>query len=162
MSLTPQQLVTALYGINVPAHIFDWKDDFYDGLSATWVRNAWVAWVASLPPELTEMVQIGGGKTERRPLWRPQFYDCDNHCRSFNSYVVDCCAVDCIVTGRIRGGTALGPFEYTANSARRKGRHAAIWFADHEGVIHFFEPADGEEITLTEGERASITEGFGA
>lgn len=162
MSLTTQQLALALYAANVPAHFWRWKDDTYDGLSAPWVRSAWAAWVASMQPELTEMVQIGGGKTERRPLWRPQFYDCDNHAISFTAYVIDCCAVDCLRTGRIRGGTAFGSIDYTANSDRRKGRHAALWFADNDKAIHFFEPADGVLVDLSLAERASITEGFAA
>jgi hypothetical protein len=160
--LTTQQLALALYAIGAPAHVWRWKDASYDGLSPAWVREAWGYWVASLPERLTHVVQIGGGKTEKRPLWRPEIYDCDNHALSFTAYVIDCCAVDALATGRTRTGTALGSIDYTARNSRRVGRHAALWFADHDGQIHFFEPADGELITLTDGERASITEGFAA
>lgn len=162
MSLTTQQLALALYAKGVPAHFWRWKDDTFDGLSAPWVLEAWVAWVRSLPVELTHMVQVGGDKTERRPLWQPESYDCDNHGLCFTAYIVQCCAVDAIRTGRTRTGTALGWIDYTARSARRHGRHAAIWFSDPDGAIHFFEPADGDLITLSDSERASITEGFAA
>jgi hypothetical protein len=160
--LTTQQLALALYAIGAPAHLWRWKDASYDGLSPAWVREAWGYWVASLPERLTHVVQIGGGKTEKRPLWRPEIFDCDNHALSFTAYAIECCAVDALATGRTRTGTALGSIDYTARNSRRVGRHAALWFADHDGAIHFFEPADGELITLTDGERASITEGFAA
>lgn len=162
MSLTTQQLAIALYAVNAPAHLWRWKDASYGGLSAPWVREAWEQWVQSLNPRLTLPFQVGGGKTERRPLWQPEVFDCDNHCLSFTAFVVECCAADCLVTGRTRGGTALGSIDYTANSDRRKGRHAALWFADHAGAIHFFEPADGVEFFPTAEEIASITEGFAA
>lgn len=162
MSFTIAQLSAALHAHGAPAHLWRWKDDTYDGLSAPWVRDAWVAWVQSLPEIRTVMMQIGGGKTERRPRWVPNIYDCDNHSLSFTDFVVNCCVDDCLTTGRTRGGTALGSIDYTARSSRRVGRHAAIWFSDHEGQIHFFEPADGVEVVLTPAERASITEGFAA
>ena len=162
MSLTTQQLGLALYAIGAPAHLWRWKDATFDGLSPSWVREAWCYWVDALHPKLKEAVQIGGGKTERRPLWRPEIFDCDNHALSFTSYVVECCAVDALRTARQRTGTALGSIDYTAASARRQGRHAAIWFADHAAKIHFFEPADGVLVYLTPAELASITEGFAA
>lgn len=165
MSLPAPSIIHALNGAGVPFLAFRWKDNAYDVLSPAWVRAAWEAWVAALPNELTQIVLLGGGRTERRPLWVAEVFDCDDHARAFAAFVVTSCALDCIRTGRTRAGTALGPFDYTAEPKvgnRREGPHCAIWFADYAPTIYFFEPADGNLITLTATERLSITEGEAA
>jgi len=144
---------------------FRWRDASYDPLSPAFVRDAWVAWVASLPARLTHVVPLSGGRSELRPLWIAEVLDCDDHVRLFSAFVATCCALDAQTTGRKRTGTALGPFLYTAipkPGNLRAGRHAAIWFADYDYRIRFFEPADGVEITLLPEELAAITEGEAA
>jgi len=165
VSAPASTIIHALALAGVPFLGFRWKDESYDPLSPAWVRAAWEAWVASLPLELTWLAPLGGGKTERRPLWLAEVFDCDDHARAFAAFVITACALDAQRTGRTRAGTALGPFDYTAEPKagnRRAGRHCAIWFVDHELSARFFEPADGNALTLSPTEILSITEGEAA
>lgn len=133
-------------------------DDRYDTMSGEFVVEAWAAWVASLPEELTEMVEIGGGKSMRCPKWIPEAFDCDNIARDFAVFLDRCMAVHAIRTKQERGNAAAGKFNFSLGGDETKG-HAANWFIDHDLVARVFDAARCTIRNLTAAEIPTVVGG---
>lgn len=163
MLLTQQQTIQTLQAAGVYRPSWSVVDTSYTTLDRHQVVNVyWPAWVESLPPELVERVQIGGGKTIARPLWIANVFDCDDHTADFAVYVRRCCAAYAAKNLMQRGGTPLGSMSYIAvpkPGNRREGGHDAVVFIDHDGRVNWFEPADGSLIDPLPIEVASVWEG---
>lgn len=131
-------------------------DEVYDPLSRAFVQLAHADWVASLPPVLRTMRDVGGGKTIAVPRYIPEVFDCDNIARSFANYIDEACAVDAATRRVVRGNPAFGKFNFTADVL---GRHARNWHLDYDGVAHVFDAGLGDYTPPSEPELATVDQG---
>lgn len=163
MLLTRDQVISALVAAGVYRPTWSILDDTYTTLDRAQVAEVyWPGWVNSLPNELTEARDIGGGKSRYFPKWIEGVYDCDDHAADFATYIVRCCAVWAAKNHAPRGGTPLGTMAYIAVEKagnRRVGGHDTTVFIDHELRVNWFEPADGNFIEPLPIEVASVWEG---
>lgn len=134
-------------------------DAEYSTVSPGFVTEAWREWVRSLPPELVEVRDIGGGKTQPVPRWIAEVFDCDNHTRDFATFLNRCMAVDAAKAGTKRGNTASGMIRLFTQPGVLASFHAAIWFIDHEQEAHTFDPATGRVDPFVEVQLKSIESG---
>ena len=146
--MTRNELIVALITADMYRGQWDLADVLYAPVSPAFVQLAHGAWLDSLPPELLDVRDIGGGKTVRCVKWVPEVYDCDNHTRSFGRFLSDCMAVDCIKTGNNRGNVAAGNFGFARTPAPNDG-HSDNWFVDYAGKAHNFDPGDESMDKLT-------------
>ena len=63
------------------------KDASYSPISVGFVRECLPAWVDSLPDELTQVRDIGGGKTARFARWEAESGDCDTIAWDFCAFL---------------------------------------------------------------------------
>lgn len=120
------------------------------------------AWVRSLPAELVEFRNVKPDRRILLPKWLPNVLDCENHAMDFQAYVIRCCAVEAVKSGKPRGGTLLGSMDFTAdgtNDHRRTGRHDISVFIDHDKNVNWLETADGEIIVPMTEEILSVQQG---
>lgn len=132
-------------------------DDSYDPTSYAFIRLAWEKWVESLPSELQEPRDIGGGKTEVFPRWIEQVFDCDSHVHCFAAYIDTAFALDSARSGQPRGNPAIGFLAFSPDDQPGK-RHAVLWFADYKWDIHVFDPGIGALRIMSDAEKKSIDE----
>ena len=150
------EIVTSLISAGFYRGQWDLDDDEYGPISADFVFEAWDAWIESLPGQLRETREIGGGKSIIVPRWLPEVWDCDNHCWSFGEYLSRCMAVDYVNTGTPRGNVAAGKLNYAPTPDTG---HAVCWFIDHSGAARIFDPGIGEFTVLTDAQLQTISAG---
>lgn len=117
------------------------KDVSYSTISVDFIREALPAWVDSLPVELTQPVNVGGGKTVRRVRWVPESGDCDNIAWDFLAFLNRCMWRDAVVSGRAHGNVAAGEFFFQVTPGDATTGHDIVWFINHEGEVHHCDPA---------------------
>jgi hypothetical protein len=157
--MTRNDVILALMRANLFKGDWTLDDDSYDTMSADFIVEAWSAWVATLPDELTEVVEMGGGKSMRCPQWIAEVYDCDNIARDFAIFLDRCMAVDAIRTQRERGNAAGGCFAFSRDGT---ARHMANWFVDHDSIARVFDAARCVIRSLTVAEIPTVTAGESA
>lgn len=132
-------------------------DDLYDPTSYAFVRIAWEKWVETLPDELKEAIDIGGGKTEMRPRWIAEVFDCDSHVHCFAAYIDTSFALDSARSGQPRGNPAIGFLAFSPD-AQKGTRHAVLWYVDYQWKVQAFDPGLGAILLMSDAERQSIDE----
>ena len=62
--MTRNEVILSLMRAGLYRGTWTLDDDLYDPMSPEFIGCAWRVWTDSLPPELKQQVDIGGGKTE--------------------------------------------------------------------------------------------------
>lgn len=154
--MTRNDVVTAL----IKAGLFggDWhlEDDRYDPVSPDFVAAAAAEWVRTLPDELKERRDIGGGAMRFFPRWLPEVFDCDNLGRDFAVFLDRCMAVDAVKRGVPRGNSASGVVAFSPDSG---GRHLVNWMVSPDGTVRTFDAGVLDWCPFTATEKASISDG---
>lgn len=152
--LQEQGVPAELFGGLYPS--FALSDRKWHTCSKSFALRNWTAWRNSLPDVLRHRNETGGTV----PVWRPEFFDCDNHAQG--------CATHAFMGNALRAmrdekwlaaGLLFGLMYYVAEykpENKREGAHAINWHVDHNKRLRFFEPAEGRHVWLTEKELASI------
>lgn len=138
--MTRNDVTLALMRTNLYRGSWVLDDLSFDGMSQAFVEEAWREWVQTLPDELAEMAEVGGGKSIRCPRWLPEVFDCDSIARSFAEFVSRCMAVDAVRTNRKRGNAAFGKLNFSLDGNPAMN-HAVNWFIDHDLVARVFDAA---------------------
>lgn len=157
--MTQAELRSLLTAAGLPALLWQLPDVSYEPVSHLWVRGNWLAWLDARPAELVVFRDAGGKRIRERPLWLSEASDCDN------------LAIGTVAHGQVgnalrsrrvgaRGGLAYGFLFYVAGPARLEnsniaGGHAINWFVSPEHEVCFFEPGNGELVTLNTQERST-------
>lgn len=134
---------------------WDLDDVAFDAFSDRFIEQAFEDWVHSLPECLRTTRDIGGGKTRLVPKWIPEVFDCDNHVRSFATYLDEAMAADAVTRGITRGNAASGIFKFWVECDPNKA-HARLWYVNHEGVARSFDVGMGERVAETTAEKETI------
>lgn len=129
------------------------KDAEYSTISVDFVKEALQAWIESLPSELIQLRDIGGGKTMRVVRWESESGDCDNIAWDFCAFLTRCMWVDAVKTGRHRGNVAAGVFFFRPSETVA---HAIVWFVDHEENVHHVDPGSMQIDHLTAAQLQTI------
>lgn len=130
-------------------------DDSFEPISSGFVVACWPVWVESLPDELRERVDIGGGKMQWHPRYIPEVFDCDNIAQDFGVFLNRCMAVDAINTGRPRGNSASGRFNFWREANPAKA-HCRNWFIEYDGSAHVFDAGNGQLDGQTSEENKTV------
>ena len=130
-------------------------EDQYDSVELEFLQECWGIGVQNLPSGLQQLVDIGGGKMEARPLWVEHVFDCNKIDRWFFSIVEQCQAAVAVHNGTKPNQYAVGPLSYLIGGNPADG-HDINWFLDGNGHVRFFEPQTGEEVTLSDVELKSV------
>lgn len=154
--MTQAQLRLALIEAGINPQKILLQSDSYDQVSPAFFAQAWAASVAALPAELKTTIQVGGGMTAQVPLYLPEVWNCDKITGWTISYVELCAAEAAAKTGVARYAVGAGALNYDIGANAADG-HEICWYWDYSGVIHFFEPQTGSEVTLTAAELATVT-----
>lgn len=167
MNLTRQQLTDAVLKGGVPHLTWIVSQQCIQGVtfatvSREWVEKVWATAVDALPLNLVEVRQLPGGRSRLVPRYFLNGFNCRGHSLYAYSQGMMGFAAKAAAspTPLDHDALAFGFMHYMAESRPdnlgRAGPHEQLWFIDHDGVFQTFEPGDGEENEMTEGELKSI------
>jgi hypothetical protein len=153
--LQQSEVVFALLGGGFFRGKWELDDNRYETISPEFVAEAWGVWVESLPPELKQQIDVGGGKTMTAPKWVEEVYDCDDIALDFGVFLDRCMAVTAVKTGTARGNSASGRFNFFLGGDASKS-HCRNWFIDHAGAVHQFDAGNCSMPVLQDAEKPTI------
>lgn len=156
--MTRNDIILSLMRAGMYAGAWELDDGVYEPISAAFVRQAWGAWVASLPPELIRQIGVGGGKQIAAPKWMEEVFDCDDIALDFGVFLDRCMAVTAVRTGKPRGNSGSGRFDFLLNGDP-KTAHCRNWFIDYDGNALVFDAGDCTMFDLSADERLTISFG---
>lgn len=156
--MTRNDIILSLMRAGMLVGRWELDDDAYEPISAAFVQQAWTAWVQSLPDELKRQLDIGGGKSMTAPRWIPEVYDCDDIALDFGVFLDRCMAVAAVQSGKPRGNSGSGRFDFLLNADPKTG-HCRNWFVDYDGNAQVFDAGDCSFPTLTAPERPTVSYG---
>jgi hypothetical protein len=129
------------------------KDLTYSTLSTDFIREALPEWVDSLPAELVQLRDVGGGKTVHRPRWEAECGDCDTISWDFCAFLSRCMWLDAVKTRQSRGNVAVGLIYFRPTLDTQ---HCIVWWVDHEQMAHHVDPQSFEIDHLTTAQLGTI------
>lgn len=153
--MTRVEVISALAAGTYFRGAWDLDDVAFDAFSDRFIDQAFGDWVQSLPECLRTTRDVGGGKTRLVPKWIPEVFDCDNHVKSFATYLNEAMAADAATRRVSRGNAASGIFKFWLEVNADKA-HARLWYITHDGVARSFDPGTGERVTETQDEKETI------
>ena len=152
--MTQGDVIASLQAAGLYHGAWTLDDMQYDPVSSSFINQAWMTWVASLPPELKHYASINGTISMFCPMWIAEVYDCDNIAIDFAVYVDRCMAIDAVKNGKKRGNAAIGRFNFLLN-CNKDTAHCRNWFIDHDGRAHVFDAGNCALDTQTPEESAT-------
>jgi len=152
MKITSQRLLWALVSVGIPHNRIILLDHDFQTVETKEVQSLYEAWLRHLPKELVIERRGLDGQFRRVPIYLDDCWDCDNHSTDFSAFACRSNAWTRVKTGDKRGGLALGRISYNSVGNGRVGAHATNVYVDKSLAVHFWEPADGKKIVLTEPE----------
>lgn len=165
MLLTRNQYLGKLVLAGVPLGCDDEiNGNLFRTIPDVYVADSWRAFVEMLDgcePKLTELLEVGGGKTRLVPKYLAPGIVCRHWAFSFYGFLLLGLAERAARTLQPCDGYAIGPVYYfakpRAEDRYRDGKHARILYVNDDGVVKQFEEGDGLPEPMIPEELASIT-----
>lgn len=167
MTITRQQLTEAVTKAGIPSLTWFLSQQCVQGntfatVSREWVHEVWKNAIEALPLNMIEVRPLPGGRSVIVPRYFLNGFNCRGHSLYVYSQGMMGFAAKAAAspTQLPNESLAFGFMHYIAEARTdnlgRSGPHEQLWFIDHAGDFQTFEPGDGEENEMTEGELASV------